>query len=372
MIEEVRKEAQEAAIPFRISSGFSLIGSSCVCFLFFKLRWWNNSTHHIILFAISVADIIYSTALFVGPSVSASSKWCPIQGWMVHMSGCASQIWCALLGLNLWLQMRYYWKDIQCRKMMPWYHVFGWGVPSILAAIPACSGILEHYGLGCGMPKEETWFIAFTHFIPMWVCFLFNWFIILRIVLLLRRIIATIPEDMDNGSSIKRHFKFVTCQTIMFIIAGMSCWGIYLFTFDWWNLPVVWVGLVVFVNPLQGFVNLLVYVSPSYLHKFCNNKGNDKEPISIREEPFSKMEQDVQAVEIVMTKAKANDIEFDEDEESSTIGSLAGNDFRLTSERMSFFEGQAQHAIDIVRRRLSESTPHLEAKAAGGRRSDES
>jgi len=358
-------------IIYRIIAACSAIASGCVCFLFFKLRWWTYSTHHVILFSISVADIIYSTTILVGPSVSESSKWCQIHGWVLHSSGAASQIWCATLGLNLWLQMKYFWNDSMCRKMMPWYHVFAWGVPLTIVAIPACLGSMTQYGGGCVVDVEEISVRIWTVYIPIWVVFVFNWFMITKIVLLLYRIMATIPENMDNASKIKRHYKFVTCQTIMFIFAGLSCWGIYLFSFKFWNLPKGLFLLHIMLNPLQGLVNLLVYVSPPWLHKCCCTNRINEETTS-KEDAFSNLEKDIKAVETVMAKGKTgvDDIESDEVEESSTIGSLNWKDFRLASKRMSFYEGSGKQVIDIVRRKLTLSTVNVEEKSPGGGRSE--
>lgn len=256
---------------------------------------------------------------------------------------------------------------------MPWYYVFAWGVPLILTGIPAWQWIMVQHGLGCLLPNEEILLLLVTSFIPIWVVFAFNWFIIIKIVVLLRRIIAAIPEDMDNASKIKRHYKFVTYQTIMFIFAGILCWGIYLFTFKVWNLPNVWLGLYVLLNPLQGFVNLLVYVSPPWLLKCCCNKDNDENTKPIEEEAFANMDKDVLGVEKVIPRPKVGegDIVFDEDEESCTTDSLTWNNFRLVSERMNFFEGHGQYAIDVVRSRLSSAARHLEAEAVGEGRSEQ-
>jgi len=357
------EELPGLVIMWRISSGFSVIGSSCVCFLFFYCRWWNYSTHHVILFLISVSDIIYSTDLIVGPSVPTSSIWCPIQGWMAIVSSGASQIWSALLGLNLWLQMRYYWRDSECRKLMPWYHVIAWGWPIIVATIITSQTHMVQGGMGCTTPMDdEYWLMLFTGYISLWIIFLFNWVIITKIVVLLHRVMASIPDDMDNASNIKRHYKFVAYQTLMYIVAGIICWGIYLI----WVIcdkfgtpPRTFFFLFVLLNPLQGFVNMLVHLAPSWLHKCCFNKGNDEESISGEESNFANMDKDVQAVEILVTwvKTDEDDIEFDEVDDPSTIGSLVWNRFQMASERMSFFEGHGRHAIDIVRGALSESTP---------------
>lgn len=295
---------------------------------------------------------------------------------MAMVSAGASQIWSALLGLNLWLQMGYYWGDSKCRTLMPWYHVFAWGLPIIAATIQTSQVQMVQWGLGCFIPFHEVyWLVLFTGYIPMWITFLFNWVIITKIVVLLHRVMASIPDNMDNANRIKRHYKFVAYQTLMYIVAGIICWGVYLvlfFAFRFWTLPDIVGVLHVVLNPLQGFVNMLVHLAPSWLHRCGCNKGNDEETISGEEDNFANMEKDVQAVEILMTNIKKgeDDSEFDEDEDSSTIGSLAWNSFRMASERMSFFEGHGQHAIDIVRGALSGSTLHPESKVAGGGRSE--
>jgi len=79
------------------------------------------------------------------------------------------------------------------------------------------------------------------------------------------------------------------------------------------------------------------------------------------------MDQDVKAVEVMMTNMNQPNIEFDEGEESSDT---AFSNFRMFSTtRMSFFEGPGEHAIDIVQRSLSLPEIHLEEKTAGEGRS---
>jgi len=335
-------------IAWRFTCGLSVIGSSLVCFLFFYSRWWNNSTHHIILFCISVADIIYSVTLCVGPSVPGSSIWCTVHGVFVMTFAAASQLWCAALGLNLWLQMRYFWKDIRCRKMIPWYCAFIWGGCPISATIIGCVGTMQQDGFGCWISMEKNfWFVMCTVYFPMWSLFGFYWFIIAKMVLLLRRIIASIPEDCSDSSVTKRHFKFVTGQTILFIFAGIFCWGAWCTSFKWENVPLKWIAPLYIINSLQGFVNVLVYVLPPYLLRYFSNDGKSEER-SIDTTKIS--EKDVEIVEMVVKKQKKveSDVEFKEFEEFTT----SVMNLLLTSSRMTFFEGPGKDAIDIVRRGL--------------------
>merc|ERR1719320_725701 len=124
------------------------------------------------------------------------------------------------------------------------------------------------FELGCAMNAPESIFVAF-------VIIGCNCIIVTKIVLLLRRVMAALPEDMDNARKVKRHYKFVTWQTLMFMFGGLFCWGIFIFVIPWHDSYVA--NFVFFsINPLQGLLNLLVYVAPSHLHKCSCSKGNSK------------------------------------------------------------------------------------------------
>jgi len=343
----------------RVTSACSLLGSSTICFLFFYLGWWNSSTHHVILFSISIADIIYSSAIFAGPWVSNSHTWCTIQGWALQLFGLSAQFWCTILVLNLWLQMNFYWADRKCRALMPWYHAFAWGIPLILATLPAAQDFMVATYVWCWMKPDEYRWQIWTIYIPLWVNLGCNVSIIAMIVRLLNYVIASIPEEMDNASKMKRHYRLVTCHTLMFVFGGLFCWGIYL-----------WIGVyvclelqdydfsneilfcLVLLLPLQGVVNLLVYVAPSQLHKICCQTGYGEE-ISTGTDTFKNLEKELPAVEM-MNNLYTDDMELDEDDEPSTIGrSSTFHKFQTMNEKMSFCEGPGRPAIDMLRKRLS-------------------
>jgi hypothetical protein len=235
---------------------------------------------------------------------------------------------------------------------MPWYCAFAWGLPLISATIQAARENMTQFEVGCMLNVEEEMVWGFTHYFPIWIIFGSNCFIVTKIILLLQRVIATIPEDMDNARKVKRHYKFVTCQTLMYVFGGLLCYGIYLFmplSNDSNELMVIYAWL----NPLQGFVNLLVYVAPPHLYNCCCNKGNGWKKTSIPKDTLANMDQDLKAVKVMMTKTTEQNVEFDDDEESSTVSRSAFSNIRMSSTRMSFFEGPGHHAIDIVQRSLS-------------------
>jgi len=357
----------------RVTSACSLLGSSTICLLFFYLRWWNCSTHHVILFYISIADIICSSAIFVGPWASNSHTSCTIQGWTIHLFGLSAQMWCTFLGLNLWLQMKFYWTDRKCRALMLWYHAFAWGIPLILATIPAAQDLIAPTGIWCMMNVEPYWMRILTGYIPMWVIVVCTVCIITMIIRLLHKVIASIPENMDNASKIKRHYRFVTCHTLMFVVGGFLSFSYFLILGVWevrhgpdiTDVPNEILFLGVLILPLQGFVNLLVYVAPSQLHNFCCQKGYGEEMKSTGIDNYSCLEKELPAVELIMNKLDSDIRELDEDDEPSTIG-LSSNfrRFQIQSERMSFFEGPGRVAVGILRKNLSAPESSMKDKAA--------
>jgi len=334
----------------RFTSACSLFGSLSIIWMFYYFSWWNSSTHYVILLCVSISDIFWSLSVFWGPWAFDSRAWCTIQGWAGHMFGLSGQLWCTLLGLNLYLQMHFMWKEKHCRRLLPYYHAFAWGVPFILATIPAAQDFMIPLQVWCWItPNEYAWQL-WGLYVPLWVNFIFNLYIILQIVRLLRRVISTIPEDMGNASEMKGHYKFITCHTLMFIFAGMFCWGVYLFSAFWQvannavgdYLPYWQWFCIVLLLPLQGLVNLLVYVAPTQLQKRCcgKKKKSEKRKITATEKKVQNMET---AVEVNMVQVSLENDELESDEESSVVL----GDTRSQFARMTFYDGPGDYGIEV-------------------------
>merc|ERR1719245_212708 len=128
----------------------------------------------------------------------------------------------------------------------------------IVATVQVLEGDVRQYGHICMQSLDEAyWLLIFGACIPLLIVFLFNWVIITKIVVLLHRVMATIPDDMDDAAKIKRHYKFVAYHTLMFIFTGIFCWGVLLitlFSHKFWRIPYQLAVLHFVLNPLQGFV----------------------------------------------------------------------------------------------------------------------
>jgi len=256
---------------------------------------------------------------------------------------------------------------------MLWYHAFAWGIPLILATIPAAQDLIAPTGIWCMMNVEPYWMRILTGYIPMWVIVVCTVCIITMIIRLLHKVIASIPENMDNASKIKRHYRFVTCHTLMFVVGGFLSFSYFLILGVWevrhgpdiTDVPNEILFLGVLILPLQGFVNLLVYVAPSQLHNLCCQKGYGEEMKSTGIDNYTCLENELPAVELMMNKLDSDNRELDEDDEPSTIGRSSNfRRFQKRNERMSFCEGPGRSAVGILRKILSAPEGSMKDKAA--------
>lgn len=352
-------------IAQRVTSGLSLIGSSTVCFLFFYLRWWESSTHHVILFYISLADIVYSTTFLIGPMAFSSADYCTFQGWKAHMFGLAIQIWCTFLGLNLLLQMKFFWDDRRCRATVVKYHAIAWGIPFILATIPAAQNFMVPLGTFCWIKSEEPGWRFWTLYIPLWINFGINFYIIFKIIRLLRQVLASLPEGMSSADKIKGHYRFVTCQTLMFVFAGMICWSVstinrilQAFGVHDQDIPFEMFFFQGLLLPLQGIFNLLVYVAPVHLQQFCCHKGDRDNEKTVATDNYSfqdfpNLEEAIPELEV--SESTYEEVEDDSKERHSTNPkrTVTMQKFRRHYESMTFYDGPGRLGVEIVRQRLS-------------------
>jgi len=344
----------EIEIAQRVISSCSIVGSSIVCLLFFYLRWWNFSTHHVILFYVSISDILFSSIFIIGPWVLNYHTWCTFQGWLGQMFGLATQMWCTVLTLNLWLQMKFYWKDSRCRGMMLYYHCFNWGVPFVLSILPVILDIIGPFGTFCWIKSEESGW-RLTLYIPMWINFGFNLCIITMVIRLLRWSMASLRKDLEYAS-IKWHFSFVTCQTLMFVVPGMFCWSLSTIIrvsqeIQDYEVPYEMSFLQATFLPSQGIFNLLVYVAPSLRHNFRRKRNNEKVSTSMNSVRPQNQRIDLLEVDVCATKEGASPEDYVGWLSSSGLSQTSFyHNFCAMNESMTFFDGPSRNAIEMIQR----------------------
>jgi len=256
-------------VTARVSAICSILGSGGCIFLFLYLQWWKVSTHHIIVFHMSCADILYSSFVVVGTYAFGKTGLCNFQGWILQFCGQVSQMWCTLVGINLLLQMALYWKDRRCREMLRWYYLFVYGIGLTTASVVAAQGRITELGTWCWVGPNWPWDRMAYFYIPLWLCFALNLIIVTLIVRALGRAMKKIPKDWNDRAVITRHYRWLTLHTSMFVLVGMVIWlpGT---VYRIWQIkeetpPYELLFLQKVLLPAQGFFNFLVYVAPIWL-----------------------------------------------------------------------------------------------------------
>jgi len=281
------------------------------------------------------------------------------------MFGLATQIWCTFLGVNLLLQMKFFWKDDQCREVMPKYHAIAWGIPFILATLPAAQDFMVPLGTWCWITPEKPGWRLWAMYAPLWINFGINICIICMIIRFLRKVLRSLPEGMIDVDKMKRHYRFITCWTLMFATAGMVCWSIstiirIMQAFGVDDIPFELYFFQALLLPGQGIFNLLVYVVPVYLQKFCCQSvysDTKDHPIPACEE----MGDDIPEVEFStynMSKSDDSDKPKIDHQVRNRYSNLKRattfQQFQMVNKRITFYDGPGRIPVDIVRRGLSE------------------
>jgi len=235
-------------------------------FLFWYFKWWTVSTHHIILFHMSCADILYSSMVIVGRASWKSEALCDFQGWILQSCGWISQLWCTAVGINLLLQMVSYYDDQMCRMMMRWYCLVIYGSGITTASIITFRGIIEPLSSWCwigpGWPLDR---LAFFYG-PLWTVLIANVFIVGWIIRAFWAAVKNIPMNLENRVDIVNNYRWVSLHTSMFVITGMVIWlpGTVIRIWQIWEPtpPYTWLLLQMILGPSQGILNFLLYVTP--------------------------------------------------------------------------------------------------------------
>jgi len=255
----------------------SFLGSCGVIGLFLYFKWWKSSTHHFLLLYISVSDILFSGMMIVGSRAFGNSYFCQFQGFILQACGQACQAWCCTVGINLLLQIMYYWNDYQCRKLVKYWHFIIWTWSLTSAIIPvALIGGYEELETWCWVGADYPHYRMGLYYYPIWIMILINMAVIFAIVKTLMKLIKNLPSsDPIEKRKMRNRFRFVVFQTTMFVMVGIIIWTpgsinrIWQFASSDNKSPYTISFLHSLFTPSQGFLNFLIYVFPLQAQSCC-------------------------------------------------------------------------------------------------------
>jgi len=264
-------------IASRVAAIASFLGSFGVIGLFIYFKWWKSSTHHFLLLYISISDILFSGMMIVGSRAFGNFYFCQFQGFILQACGQACQCWCCTVGINLLLQIMFYWRDEQCRRLMKYWHfiIWTWSLTSALIPVAAIGGY-EELETWCWVGADYPNYRMGVYYYPIWVILLINMGVISTIVKTLFKLIKNLPtSDPIEMRKMRARYRFVVFQTVMFVMVGIIIWTPGTINRVWQyassdnKSPYTLVFFHMLFTPSQGLLNFLIYVFPLQAQSCC-------------------------------------------------------------------------------------------------------
>jgi len=254
----------------------SLVGSCGVVFLFIYFKWWKSSTHHFLLLNISIADILTSVMDIIGPASFGNHFLCQFQAFITQSFGQACQCWCCLVGINLLLQIKYFYRDSQCRKLLKYWHALIWTWALLSGTVPLIAiGGYEELEAWCWIGKDYPEYRMWMWYYPLFAILTVNFIVISIIIKTMFREMKKLSHSHGDKQAIKQRYRFVVFQTVLFILAGFIVWTpgtinrLWQYSTSDNSSPYEVVFLHTLFTPSQGLFNFLIYVFPLQAKSCC-------------------------------------------------------------------------------------------------------
>jgi len=160
---------------------------------------------------------------------------------------------------------------------MKYWHLLVWGWSLTSAIIPLIVfGGYEELETWCWIGADYGTYRMGLLYFPLWGIFLTNFVVIFLIVRILSRMMKNLMLfDPATRCRMRGRYRFVVFQTILFVVAGIVIWlpgtinRIWQYTTPDNDSPYVAKFLQALFTPIQGMLNLLIYVFPLHAQKSC-------------------------------------------------------------------------------------------------------
>ena len=207
---------QRALLAVTVSlSAFSLVGTSLIVLSylkFVKLRTFSFS----LVFYMSIADMgALISYMFGSPKGGA---FCTIQGFVQQLFELSSFAWSTIIAYTLYRAVV---KLQDSKPLLPYYYLFGYGIPLLCAFIPLATSSYVNTGAWCWISNEQTigqvlrWLLFYG---PLWGCISFNAYISFITTKKMRDMFSTREKDMPDK------YKALIKRLSLYPLILVVCW----------------------------------------------------------------------------------------------------------------------------------------------------
>jgi len=285
-----RDEVLEMVIT--VSSSFSIVG--CVfLLLFFAFTGRLKIFRFRIIACLFLCDIIASLASLLGTYANHGETQTDIQKTTCYVSSLMQQfgvwgatLWTLFVGITLFFIVD---KEStgSVEKYEKFYHPICWGLPTATVIIMAALNVTGESGLWCWMTDGPARF--FIGYIPLYIM-LFCILIVFVLTFYKTRLNQHRSEMMNSFISSTEGQNEIISTYKFVVIALFICWLAPLANRIQNAIeptdPLFWLMLLhAFFQPLQGFVNTVIFLMPT-VKRLCDNERSTIKYEKINDEKF--------------------------------------------------------------------------------------
>jgi hypothetical protein len=305
------EEEKALAIAPKITALFSIFGAGYIIVDVLRERKKLRETYHRLLLAMSASDLVASFLAFLGTwlapagtagafGAAGTTQTCIAQGFVINVCGALTPpLYNAGLSLYYVLLIRYGWKKEQIRKVEWCIHGIVWtltlstSIAALALDLFNFSGLswcwISAFPLGCKesysndgesdclLGDNASIYQRIFLYGPLWLCIAFA---TLATIMVYHKVLQQ-EKRMERylvGDQLSRANRRTRRKTSRKVANQGLCYvGVFYLTWVWITIarliegspPFAVAFLAVLFQPLQGFLNFLVYVRPRYL-RYCD------------------------------------------------------------------------------------------------------
>ncbi len=242
------EQLSQLRLASSISAGLSVVG--CLFIIVTNLRWSDLRSHFSamrMVFLLSIADLITSIAYLFDPV--AGTPLCVAQGLALQFGHMAAWGWSCCFAFSLYRHVLYRSSNEELQAYEPIYHALCWSAAASTTVVVFASDVITDLGPWCWINQRYNYLRFIIFYGPLIAAMLFS----CVAFVLIRKGFA--PAKL--GSAVQRR---ITYYLPVFVLSMV--WGLANRVQNWAapNHPVYPLMLLhAIFNPLQGFLNVLVF-----------------------------------------------------------------------------------------------------------------
>jgi len=185
----------------QVFASFSFLGSLLIIFTYRRYKELRSVAFELICY-MSVCDLCYSIAIFLGEAEDSTTKICTIQALIFQCFEMASLLWAACIARTIHLGFRIH-DPAQLSSKMPRFHLFVWFTCAIVLVLPATTRSYGPAGAWCWIGDDtagKVWRFL-TFYIILWIIVAYMLYVYIKVY-------QRLAAGSDGNQSVRKRIMY--------------------------------------------------------------------------------------------------------------------------------------------------------------------